>query len=473
MKIYIKNVKILAIAVASAIAMCSCKKYLDNTQLPAGTIAGQDAFVSDNSVSAIVSGCMSSLNSSGPSTYGEQTSLYTDELVALPNTSSNQALQQLVINAVSASTINFWSPFYSKLYAVNQAIEGINSATAQLYYKNQWLGESYFLRAFDYYSLTNLYGGAALATTSNFNVNKNLARSPQSAVYSQIIADLKTAKSLLSTGYMNGYGVATTDRARPNRYTAEALLSKIYLANKDWMNAEAMADSVIANTATYQLVTPTNTFVINNQETIWAIATINDVFAVEYSTYNNGMAATIIKDPASAYSVQVAMSTSLINAFEPNDLRFKNWVRATTYTGVTPAVTYYFPNKYKSNVAGQERSVALRLADIYLVRAEARAEEGNVTGAQADINIIRTRAGLPNTTATTQLTLLAAIAQERRVELFTEGGNRFFDLRRTGSLDSTMIALRGSTVWSSYKQFWPIPITEIQYDPNLTQTPGY
>ena len=119
-----------------------------------------------------------------------------------------------------------------------------------------------------------------------------------------------------------------------------------------------------------------------------------------------------------------------------------------------------------------------RLGEIYLIRAEARAQQGNSTGAgsaASDLNTVRARATLPPTTAVTQADMLAAIAHERRVELFCENGNRFFDLRRTGNLDAVMnvlAPLKGGS-WASNKEWWPIPLSDIQNDINLTQTPGF
>ncbi|EHQ27409.1 putative outer membrane starch-binding protein [Mucilaginibacter gracilis] len=472
MKIKNTHIKAVAMVLTSSLLLTGCQKYLNNSELPAGTIAGTDAYVSDNSVASIVTGSLNALNSSGPSNFAQFTGFYTDELAVMPNSTSNTPVQQAYANSILAANINYWSPTYSKIYALNLAIEGINTTPSKLYFKNQWLGECYFLRAFDYYYLTSLYGDAALALTSDFNVTSKLSRAPQSQVYGQIISDLLKAKSLLPTDFMNGYGTATSDRARPNRYAAEAMLAKMYLTTRDWTNAAAMADSVISNTTLFKMVAPASVFLTNSAETIWAMATTNDVPTNEYTIYNNAMPAITATDPVKL-NVFGQLTNSLRLSFEANDARYTNWVRSTTYTGITPNATYYFPNKYKSNVIGNERSVILRLAEMYLIRAEARAQLKNITGAQADINVVRTRAGLPNTTAGMQTDLLTAVAQERRVELFTEMGNRFFDLRRTGTLDATMLALKGSGVWASYKQFWPIPLTEMSYNPNMVQTPGY
>lgn len=461
-----------------AAALCcpllnSCEKYLDNTDLSAGTIAGTDAFVSDNSVSAIVTGTFLNMASSGPLNFPSLTGLYTDELVPLPSTTSNTPNWSSYQNAVQASNINFWTSSYSMIYAVNAAVEGINTAPVKLYNKAQWLGESYFSRAFIYYYLTNLYGDAALALTTDYTVNTRLHRAPQPEVFQQIIADLKTAKSYLSDDYRNGYGTTTNDRARPNKWAAGALLSKIYLTIKDWKNAELEADSILSNT-TYQLVTPSQVFLTNSKETIWSLARKNDEKTYEYSLYNNNMPAIVTMEPKN-YSVQVCLSSDLLNLFEANDARYSAWVRTTTHTGVSPSVDYSFPNKYKSGTAGAERSVMLRLADIYLVRAEARARQNKLEEAKSDLNAVRARAGLQGTTAGNQTELLAAIWRERRVELFTELGNRFFDLKRTNTIDEVMTALapQKGAVWSSFKQVWPIPQNELTYGPNLVQNPGY
>ncbi|SDH40910.1 Starch-binding associating with outer membrane [Chitinophaga filiformis] len=469
MKMKISIIKLLALA----LLFTSCQKYLDNGQLPAGTIGGSDAYISDNSISAIVTGSLAALNGSGPDDFPGLTGLYTDELLPMPNTSANNKIHMCYEDAISPATVNFWSSTYSKIYALNLAIEGINATNAQLYFKNQWLGECYFLRAFNYYYLTNLYGDVALALTSDFNVTNKLSRAPQSDVYRQIISDLKMATSMLPATYRDGYGSVTADRARPNLRTAQALLAKMYLATGEWQRAADMADSVIADNDTYKLVGLADVFLKNSQETIWSMAMIDDRITAEFESYNNSMPATVTTEPVSTYLVQVQLTDDLLNSFEPNDGRYTNWVRATTYTGITPTATYYFPNKYKSVANGAERSMILRLADIYLVRAEARTALKNLSGAQEDINVVRSRAGLSNTTASTETELQAAIAQERRVELFTEMGNRFFDLRRTGKLDAAMIAAKGNGIWTAYKQFWPIPPSEITYNPNLTQTFGY
>jgi hypothetical protein len=122
-----------------------------------------------------------------------------------------------------------------------------------------------------------------------------------------------------------------------------------------------------------------------------------------------------------------------------------------------------------------EYEVVLRLGEVYLIRAEARAQLGEANSIN-DINFIRKRAGLPSYLgATDKSALLTAILHERRLELFTEWGHRWLDLKRTSRIDAIMnIATpQKGGVWTSGAQYYPIVISELQHDPNLVQNPGY
>jgi hypothetical protein len=121
--------------------------------------------------------------------------------------------------------------------------------------------------------------------------------------------------------------------------------------------------------------------------------------------------------------------------------------------------------------------MVLRLAEQYLIRAEAEANEGDSTDAIDDLNVIRNRALLPNYSANVNGSLLSAILHERQVELFTEWGHRWFDLIRTNSADSVMGIIaplkHGSWNDNNDQELYPIPQTARNLDMNLTQNPGY
>jgi hypothetical protein len=122
----------------------------------------------------------------------------------------------------------------------------------------------------------------------------------------------------------------------------------------------------------------------------------------------------------------------------------------------------------------------LRLSEQYLIRAEARTQLGQYTDAAADLNVVRTRAGLLNTTATDKATLTAAIEKECRTEFFCEWGHRWLDLKRWPGInnasltraDEVLSVVKGAQ-WQSTDAFYPIPQTARNVNSTLTQNPGY
>jgi hypothetical protein len=215
-------------------------------------------------------------------------------------------------------------------------------------------------------------------------------------------------------------------------------------------------------------------FLANSSEAIWQFQSV-------YPGANTWDAQYFVLTSAPGKGLtNVALSSNLLNAFEAGDLRRPNWVGAYTKDSVT---YYYYPYKYKlwildATKPASEYTMVLRLAEQYLIRAESRAQLGNVQGAQSDLNVIRTRAGLPNTIANDEASLLTAILHEDQVELFTEWGHRWFDLARTNNINTVMgqpgniCQAKGGT-WDPDWILMPIPLSEIQINPNLTQNPGY
>jgi len=237
----------------------------------------------------------------------------------------------------------------------------------------------------------------------------------------------------------------------------------------NWADAETQATSLINNTS-YKLEIPANVFLNTSRENIWGLLSYGTNLTV------GDAAAYVIVPGSPLLNVNVALSPLVVNSFENGDLRLANWVGSASVG--TPAVKYYYAYKYKvtsSVTSPKETLIMLRLAEQYLIRAEARAQLNNLAGAAADVNVIRNRAGLSATSAATQTDLLTAILQERRVELFTEHGHRFLDLKRTGQIDAVMntVSPQKGSAWQSYMQYWPIPVSETTNNPKLTQTPGY
>lgn len=467
-----KNILGILVAIL-LLSVSGCKNFVD-VPLPVDGIAGDAAFSSDKSTSAVLNSVYGGLIGSGvidnTVSVGLLTGFYTDETT---NRGISPTFAAFYTDVVSPNnTTTHWSTYYKYIYTTNITIEAMRASGIPR--RNQWLGEALFLRAYMYFYLVNMFGDVPLAITSDYKANNTLTRRPPAEVYAQIITDLLEAQSLLTDEYKDNIGNTTTVKGRPNKLAATALLARAYLYNGEWANAEAQATTIINNT-TIKLGTLEQTFLAASTETLWALVPTSPNYVRDFFIYNNNVPTSVPPtfNPITANGSNSSMAPSLYNAFEGGDNRFNVWVRTTTTTG-TPAVSYYYATKYKSGVNGVEFIVVLRKAEQYLIRAEARARLNNLNGAKEDIDAIRTRAGLGGVTITTQAAMLNDILHERQVELFTEG-HRLYDLRRTGKLDEVMTAVapQKNATWASFKKWWPIPSNDLLSNPNLTQTPGY
>jgi hypothetical protein len=450
-----------------------CTKFI---QIPPPTTAlvGVSVYSTNSTAAAALNGIYLTManNSVGGGSHGLSAllGLSADEFNLYPGTADG-ILNQAYANALqSVDDVSFWRDLYNGIYNANSAIEGITSSsgvTSSM--KQQLTGEAKFIRAFCNFYLVNIYGDVPLVTTTNYKTNASIARTPLAEVYHQIIADLKDAQNLLSENYLNPDGSVSQERVRPNKGTATALLARAYLYQQKWDSAEVEATSVINNT-NYSLLTDLDSvFLTNSSEAIWQLETPDnggntpDAGVFLLSFYGGP-----------SINIPFLLSDSLVIHFEQGDLRATHWVDSI----IVAPNTYYFPFKYKLALTGlppAEFPTLFRLSEQYLIRAEARVEQNNLSGAATDLNAIRTRAGLPNTAASSHADLLTAILNERRFELFTESGHRWLDLKRTGNVDAVMsmiTPLKGG-VWNTTNQLYPIPRTDIISNGKLTQNPGY
>ena len=379
------------------------------------------------------------------------------------NTASSATYDPFTTNQIqptsSVVSNDLWRYGYAFIYQANACIEGLEGAdNLTPATKNQLLGEVYFMRAILHFNMTNLFGGIPLSLTTNYRTNEILPRTPVSAVYDQVVKDLITAKSLLVAAY------PSAGQVRANKWAASALLARVYLYRSDWANAETEASSVIASGAYTMETNLNNVFLATSKETILA-------FIPTATSTNTAEGATFI--PASATVIpDFAVTNTLLNAFESTDQRKTAWLKSNTVN----SKVYYYPYKYKvkSSTTVTENNVVLKLDEQYLIRAEARAQQNKVTGAnsaESDVDVIRNRAGLPNTTSATQATMLLAIEKERQTELFAEWGHRWFDLKRTGRINTVLAA--NKTGWNANAALYPIPYSELMTNPFLTQNQGY
>lgn len=444
------------------ILLSSCEKMVTVDE-PLNKLTSDLVFTSDKSAISSITGLYSKILSStsfvnsGMTIY---TGMSSDEITNSVSGSNDEFSKNNLTTANNVVASNFWANGYNYIYQTNAIIEGLNnSEDVTMPTKNQLIGEAKFLRALCYFYLTNIFGDVPLVTTTSYNENSISSRSSSQIIYGQITNDLIDAKSLLVTGY------PTTGKVRPNKWTATALLARVYLYQKEYAKAEQEATAII-NSGTYTLTANlNNVFLGGSNEAIWQLMPNSNVTANTQNVYEGN-----VFIPGNGLVPQFTITNYLLGSFEMGDQRKTSWINTSLVNGTT----YYYPFKYKIKTAPSitEYYMVFRLAEIYLIRAEARVQQNDLTGAQADINIIRNRASLPNINLTTQTALLNAIIHERQVELFLEWGHRFLDLKRTQTIDAVLSAAKGPN-WQSTDALYPIPQTEINRNINLTQNPGY
>lgn len=459
----------------------SCKKFVD-VDAPVTNTYANNVYNSDATAAAVLTGIYANMANSDFSIGGITSlplyaGLSSDELTLF--SLSNTTFFPYYSNGLTksnTSSADFWMNIYSVVFFANSAIEGLNSSNGLTpKVKQHLLGEAKFVRAFCYFYLVNLYGDVPLVTTTDYKTNSQISRTPKDRVYEQIVTDLKESKDLCSSEYLkadaiNTYGVGSEEKVRPNKWAASALLSRVYLFMGDFASAEQEATSLIENSTLFGLTSLDEVFQKNSKEAIWQLQpTGSDNTA---NTKEGRMF--VLLSPPNTSNYPVYLSDSVVKSFEAGDNRRNKWVDSVG----TGASVYYYPYKYKVGYVSSntvEYSMVLRLGEQYLIRAEARAERNNLSGAQSDLDTIRRRAGLPDIQLNDKASLLSSILKERRVELFTEWGHRWFDIKRMNLIDFIMSSSTPSKGgnWEATDKLFPIPQYELTKNQNITQNPGY
>lgn len=479
-----------------ALLLTACNNLVSISD-PTDRIPSAVAFSTDQLANAAMNGVyqsMLSLNgelvpgfSSGNTTlFG---ALSADELVAVLGTSSpfyNINTNHLMLtgspSTLSSPTDNLWSSAYSVIYSANSVIEGIaDSRSAQLRdaMRQSLTAEAKFLRAFCYFHLVNFFGDVPLILTTDYNTGISKGRTPREQVYTQIVRDLTDARDNLSADYPSG----NAKRVRVNKWTAAALLARVYLFTGDYANAAAQSSAVINNAGLYGLeYNLDKIYLSTSREAIWQLDQQFSA-AASNATPDGQLLLPFLKIRGTdSGAVNYSVTSRLLDAFEPGDVRREKWIDSLTnyYTGQSQ----YYAGKYNTGLFNQVRgavpteyAMVLRLAEQYLIRAEAAAHNagGGAADALKDINIIRSRAGLPGLPANlTQDELLAAVAQEWRIEFLCEWGFRWFNLKRTGKAATELAQIPLKQPWAGdYQLLYPVPPNDVRFAPTLKQNPGY
>ncbi len=346
----------------------------------------------------------------------------------------------------------FFRPFYSNLYksilSANNVIENSKNA--------KQVGEAKFLRALSYFKLVKVFGDVTVNLTASPSLSDKsiLTRQPAAKVYDEvIIPDFLAAISALDN--------ASVSSGRASKIAAQGMLAKVYMQRGNFASAAPLLAEVV-NTASAAKISlrPKFSDVFGeandlNSEILYATrfsTSINDLYA--YSQFSEWFKGTDTKSPN-------PLDPDLIAAFDvnPGDLR--------------KDVTIDVANRKGKKWGNLDQDwIELRYADILLLHAEALNENGSPAATVLKVlDPIRTRAGLSvldPAEIDTKEKVRKVILDERRLELALEG-QRWFDLVRTGTVDSEM----GQTVDKNYYLF-PIPNSEVLSSGGvITQNAGY
>ncbi|RKR05149.1 RagB/SusD domain-containing protein [Flavobacterium sp. 90] len=449
--------------IAVVLLTSSCDSFVE-VDLPKSQLTNASVFDNYSTASAALTDIYSKLRDQGlltgtPSGLSNQLGNYADELTCYSSPGDPALLFYTNTLLASNTTItDYWNISYNQIYAANAIIEGsVNSTKLNDKEKQNLKGESLFIRALVHFYLTNLYGEIPYITTTDYKINNSVKKIEKEKIYQFITTDLKEAAVLLDQNYTN------PQRIRPNKFTAQALLSRVYLYMNSYPEASNAASAVLNATNFYTLENdPALVFLKDSKETIWQLQP-----SVAGKNTDEAGSFIFFAGPPPL----VALTDNFMKSFTTDDLRKDKWTASVT-DGVT---TWCHPYKYKEfdyTAVSMEYSIVFRLAEQYLIRAEARIYQGDFIGAKEDLNKIRNRAGLANTTALTKEEILTAILEERRWELFTEYGHRFFDLKRSGKIDAVLSASKSG--WNTTDVLFPLPENELSVNPNLRpQNSGY
>ena len=457
----------------------ACKDALD---VQPKQSLGADVALSDfNSVNALAISLYARINAYGY--YGQNMMISAEVLADNYTITANPGGRYVGhrVNAPGSTVADIWG-LYGAINEANIIIANVERVTATQAQKDALKGEALFARGLIYADMARIYGyepnyvvngwtaGVILRTEPTDDVSKAdpRARATNTETYTQAENDLKEAAVLLPAS-VSGGGVF-----RANKAAAFAILSRTYLYQEKWALAEQAATDAITNKpASVLLMTPAN---LLSSYTTLAVPHIESLFELDYRTdafstvdgINNSMFSLSQANTGGVFAVRP--TDELLAAFEPGDVR-----RTVFATATDGGATVSFSLKYSNHKGNFYNNVrVMRLSEVYLIRAEARAKQGaaKTIDAQADLNLIRINRGLAAVPAITQnQALVDAIFRERRVELNLEG-HRFFDFKRRGLVipkPGTLAAIP----YSDFRLLGVIPNAQVILNPLLKQNPGY
>jgi hypothetical protein len=408
-----------------------------------------------------------------------------DDAYAGADNPANFQIDDYRIDATNSNVSRDWAYLYSTIGKVNNIINNVQAIpdpSLSQDRKNEILGEASFIRAFMYFQLVRLWGDVPLqleaVTTISVEILPDIypqlfpPRATTAEVYDQIITDLNVALTYVrTTAPHKGYAT---------KGAVNTMLAKVYatIEPHDWTKVEQYCDAVIAGG--YSLVP--------EYEDLWngVENSSESIFEINYEGgSSDGNWGTKMWRGMDWKKFNIP-SNDLVKAFDAEQDAIRKdasiiWLDVTgRWSDIHwPQTNYPFINKYRNFTEGSnQNNIFYRLADVLLLKAEALNQRGDVSGAAALVNQIRTRVDLPPTSADTQDEMRLAIEKERRLELAFEG-HRWYDLKRNGRAIEVINSATGvggenlGYMLTENRLVWPIPQAELDKNTKLVQNPGY
>ena len=473
-----KNKKLIFF-IAIILTMVSCTEdFLD--KVPQTTMSNELALDNYKNIQLSLNGAYSTLYSAN---------YYGRAFIVIPEIRGTDAKSSVQLSSgrfqgnfnwaeTPSTTFPLWNTGYYIISAVNnvlEALEGFEEVGVTEDMINQVRGEALFLRALVHWDLVRAFGqpytyavnqtgAAALGVPYIFKTEVGEPeRNTVEEVYTYAIDDLKTAESII--GEPNRGNVQT---AFASKETVQALLAKIYLYMGDWQNAADYATDVI-NSGKYSLLNADN-YVGSFSREEASSESIFLVYGASDGSYWPGFNEIGYILSPEGYG-DVAASNGLLDLFEDGD------VRRDLFLTTAALSSEEWSSKYtgKPSPININNINVLRLSEMYLIRAEAQFSGATVPGTNAltDFNAIRTNRGLEAAASVN----LADILDERRRELNFEGNGFWDDSRRGNGVERDARDVHGTAPaeidFPDNRFAFPIPVSEMDANPNMVQNPGY
>lgn len=482
------TIKIVLLSCLVLAGTSSCKKSFFDMQ-PYDALPVNNAVQTDADLNVLVNGMYASLRN--VDLYGRtlpvKGDLAADNVYLRTGNSgrytSFRDFNQTVANTEAASV---WNAAYGVIKNANQVINANLAGSPTV---DELKGEAYAVRALMHFELVRNFAhpytvapndpGVPIVTT--YEQNALPARNTVKEVYTQIVSDLNKAFSLIHLNQGETMTITATQATRVmtsefvSKYTAKGLLAKVYLTMSEWQNARDAALDVVNNSG-FTLVDPAD------YEEYWAdpgartdrVETLFEVSSDAAANLSSNQLSAFYQQPPIGYG-DLWITNDLMNQFSATDVR-----RSVILTGSSSGNTVYINNKYSNtaNASDKDNSKVLRFADVVLILAESYARLNQDGSARTYLNmLVKKRDAAAPDYASSGAQLVADIINERRKELAFEG-DRYWDLMRlnlpiTGHLKNQFPLTPFPIAVDDYRRIFPIPQSETDVNPSLTQNPGY